>query len=533
MAAVQQYKRPMGLLGALVLVMLVLAGSTSALAVDTTQGPFAGHQVVRVYGDARASPLRDFMLSNHIDMWSDLAPSRTQVDLRVSPNQAAQLQALGMRSEVLIPDLAAIYAASTEPAPLSSAAAPSHRQLQDTGALGSLRISAAIDSSYLSYDKVKAYLSNLAAAAAPGTVTLESVGKTYEGRDIPAVRISRPKSLATIAKMAVITLGGVHAREWVGPAAVLAGIHDLATAASTDPTTASSPLSTLLDAFDFVFVPVANPDGYVFTFGDPANRLWRKNRQPTKAKNLACIGIDINRNFPTNWAPAAARNASNPDSECAETYPGDSAAQALEVQSLTAYMTKLATTIGIAAVYDLHAYSQLFMYPYGSTCATRAPNAAAMQAAAASGVASMPSGGSGWQVGQICQTIYEAAGSSVDWAYGGASGVHTPFAFAVEMSPAQADVKVGFLVPPAGLATVVKETMAGWTTSLQSIRTAFSTGTVVQLDGTKWSAETMAKAAPAGTSNASGLVGSSAASTQRALWSGGLCIAVAILGAVF
>lgn len=49
----------------------------------------------------------------------------------------------------------------------------------------------------------------------------------------------------------------------------------------------------ILDAVEFVVIPVANPDGYVYTF--QTDRQWNKNRQTTS--NPACPGVDVNANF--------------------------------------------------------------------------------------------------------------------------------------------------------------------------------------------------------------------------------------------
>ena len=50
------------------------------------------------------------------------------------------------------------------------------------------------------------------------------------------------------------------------------------------------------------FVPVANPDGYDFTFTD-GNRLWRKNLRDNNGDGeiTAGDGVDLNRNFADKW----------------------------------------------------------------------------------------------------------------------------------------------------------------------------------------------------------------------------------------
>lgn len=49
----------------------------------------------------------------------------------------------------------------------------------------------------------------------------------------------------------------------------------------------------ILDRVDLVFLAVANPDGYIFSFTS-GNRNWNKNR---RAVGSGCIGVDLNRNF--------------------------------------------------------------------------------------------------------------------------------------------------------------------------------------------------------------------------------------------
>lgn len=64
-----------------------------------------------------------------------------------------------------------------------------------------------------------------------------------------------------------------------------------------------------MEKFNWVFIPVLNPDGYVYTWKNNKTRMWRKNRSHTpsqlslfnKTGNQLCIGTDINRNFDLKW----------------------------------------------------------------------------------------------------------------------------------------------------------------------------------------------------------------------------------------
>lgn len=61
--------------------------------------------------------------------------------------------------------------------------------------------------------------------------------------------------------------------------------------------------------FDWVIIPLLNPDGYAYSWKNNETRMWRKNRSFTpeqlkkfnETNNPLCIGVDINRNFNKHW----------------------------------------------------------------------------------------------------------------------------------------------------------------------------------------------------------------------------------------
>ena len=62
-------------------------------------------------------------------------------------------------------------------------------------------------------------------------------------------------------------------------------------------------VTDLVKKTEMWFVPVANPDGYDWTF-EPGQRLWRKNLADNDGNGLITPGdgVDPNRNYPTKWA---------------------------------------------------------------------------------------------------------------------------------------------------------------------------------------------------------------------------------------
>lgn len=83
----------------------------------------------------------------------------------------------------------------------------------------------------------------------PDMMSLEIVGRTQKGRDIPMVRISRP---GQADKLRVLYLGSVHGNEHGGTEGLLYFM---------DRMTHNDTLSRLLDKIDFYIMPMVNIDG--------------------------------------------------------------------------------------------------------------------------------------------------------------------------------------------------------------------------------------------------------------------------------
>ena len=66
---------------------------------------------------------------------------------------------------------------------------------------------------FMRYEEIQAYLSQLAADH-PDIATVDTIGDTYEGRQISIIRIS---SGGDGTKPIILIDGGIHAREWIAP----------------------------------------------------------------------------------------------------------------------------------------------------------------------------------------------------------------------------------------------------------------------------------------------------------------------------
>ena len=62
-------------------------------------------------------------------------------------------------------------------------------------------------------------------------------------------------------------------------------------------------VTSLLNRYNFYFIPVMNPDGYAYSWEQ--DRFWRKSRNVNSLTN--CIGTDLNRNYDAHWGGTCTR----------------------------------------------------------------------------------------------------------------------------------------------------------------------------------------------------------------------------------
>ena len=111
-------------------------------------------------------------------------------------------------------------------------------------------------------------------------------------------------------------------------------------------------------------MPVANPDGYDFTF-EPGHRLWRKNLRDNDGDGVitAGDGVDLNRNFPTKWGYD---NEGSSPSFGSETYRGTGPASEPETQALDGLLDR----VGFEFLINYHSAAELLLYGIGWQVAT-------------------------------------------------------------------------------------------------------------------------------------------------------------------
>ncbi|KAI3318222.1 hypothetical protein HD806DRAFT_322328 [Xylariaceae sp. AK1471] len=304
-----------------------------------------------------------------LDVW-DFA--NNHVDIRLPSRRVRYLtralpSSLQENHSILIPDLARVAAATY----------PSHRSLTDPHQLygrgtaltndGLPKKRDVIDvffQDYQPYSVMVAWMRLIDSMfRGRGLVQMISIGKSYEGRDIPALRVSmRPsEDIPGRPREVVLVTGGIHAREWIATSSVNYVAWSFIQSIDKDPM-----INKILERFDLVFVPVLNPDGYEYTW--EVDRLWRKSRQRTKMSY--CQGFDLDHSFSYQWD-----SAEHQTEPCSESYGGDEPFQAVEAAQLADW-AKNETDNGSKFVgyLDLHSYSQQVLVPYSFSCIVDPPN---------------------------------------------------------------------------------------------------------------------------------------------------------------
>lgn len=200
---------------------------------------------------------------------------------------------------------------------------------------------------YRSFDDpvrgVRVFLDSL--ALANPSVHLDTLGFTYESRPILVAKIGSPDD--SEARPNVLFLATYHAREWAATEMALRLLLHLSRA-NPDPR-----VDSLVRRRDIWIIPVANPDGYQYTFS--TDRLWRKNRRPIDGRS---VGVDLNRNHSSHWGYDDSGSSPDPASE---VYRGTAPASEEETRAIEAFHAAHPPVLSVS----YHTYTGLILWPPG------------------------------------------------------------------------------------------------------------------------------------------------------------------------
>ncbi|MGH4033903.1 M14 family metallopeptidase [Actinomycetota bacterium Odt1-20B] len=285
------------------------------------------------------------------------------------------------------------------------------------------------DSKYHNYAEAMAEI-NQRIQQYPNLMSKRVIGKSYEGRDIIAVKIS--DNVATDEnEPEVLFTHHQHAREHLTVEMALYLMRELGAGYATD-----ARVKKMLDEREIWIVPDVNPDGGEYDIATGRYRSWRLNRQPNPG---GATGTDLNRNWNYKWA-CCGGSSNTPGSE---TYHGKAGESAPEVKVVADFVRS--RIVGgkqqIKAGIDFHTYSELVLWPYGYTYNDTAPGLTQDDRDAHAAVGKKMAASNGYTPEQSSD-LYITDGTIDDWLWGN----QKIFSYTFEMYPTSSGA--GGFYPP-------------------------------------------------------------------------------------
>jgi len=338
---------------------------------------YARNMIVRVY------------VSNYEQLRSHINFKYTNIDIAgASPNKWYDLVvpdedypvvlASGLRNEIIVEDLA--------------------KQKQDV----------LLYNRYISLDSINIYIRNFTLNY-PNICVLDSLGRSYENRQMYGIKISDNPNLSEPSEPGVFFCGLHHSREWATYVTCLSIADSFLRAYSTSPE-----IQNLVNNHEIWIFPAINPDGYYYDY--PGQLSWRKNREPFGGS----IGTDLNRNY--NGACngdrfglwGALTSGSNSDHNPSSLiFMGRWGMSSPEITNVR----KFFMTHNINTSLSFHSYSELVLWPWGYQAISTPDNTIFTRVGTR--MASMiQKVGSGTYTPQQATTLYPVSSGCDDWIYG-------------------------------------------------------------------------------------------------------------------
>jgi carboxypeptidase T len=273
---------------------------------------------------------------------------------------------------------------------------------------------------YHSYTELAADIATVAAAHRD-IVSVFSIGKSYQGRELWAAKVSDHVTVDE-PEPEVLFDGGTHADEHMGVEMTLRIFHWLVDGYGHD-----ARITNIVNTREIWIVFLVNPDGAEYDIAGGRFHGWRKNRQPTPGSSS--IGTDLNRNFGYRWGGGGGHTSPYPS---AATYRGPSAFSAPETRAMRDFLASRVVDgrQQIRAAITFHENGRLVMWPYGYT-RTDVPSDMTVQDHAAFVALGRRMAATNGYTAEQASDLYVDSGTTRDWEY----GTYRIFAFTFELSP--------------------------------------------------------------------------------------------------
>jgi len=267
------------------------------------------------------------------------------------------------------------------------------------------------DSAYHNYAETEAELKAIAASA-PELASVFSIGQSWQGRAISALRLNTTaKGTQASKKPGAVFMGTHHAREHIStevPLLIAKWIVENRNRAD---------VKKLLEDRDVYFIPIVNPDGAEY---DIATGKYRWQRKNMRKNSDGSVGVDLNRNYDFRFGGPGASD--DPDSD---TYHGPSAFSEPESKAVKAFFEARSN---LKTFISYHSFSELVLYPWGGA---DEPISDQRALKAYKAMAEKMAGWTGYTA-QQSSDLYVATGDTCDWSW----EKRKVFSFTIELTPA-------------------------------------------------------------------------------------------------
>ena len=258
----------------------------------------------------------------------------------------------------------------------------------DIDVMNTKGVSASPDEEYKNPKEIQELLENFNAKY-PQLTKLVSIGKSLEGRDIWAIKITEEAHLDDPSKPVVLFNSMHHAREIMTPEISIDIIEYLLENSSSN-----SEVKEWLATTVIWVMPMFNVDGNNKMWND--DKYWRKNTRNG-------YGVDLNRNYPSGWGSC---NGSS-GSMSSQTYRGPEPASEPETLAMMNFIENTRPVFDIS----YHSYSELVIYPYGCEDQRTQTKEVVEKIGKHIGKAVDYKAGTAWEL------LYNADGGDIDWMY--------------------------------------------------------------------------------------------------------------------
>ncbi|MEO3976037.1 M14 family metallopeptidase [Streptomyces sp. CAU 1734] len=262
------------------------------------------------------------------------------------------------------------------------------------------------DSRYHNYAEMTAAI-NQRVAANPSIMSRQVIGRSHQGREIVAIKVS--DNVGTDEnEPEVLFTAHQHAREHLTVEMALYLLREFAEDYGTD-----QRITNAVNGREIWIIPDVNPDGGEYDIATGTYRSWRKNRQPNTGSTA--VGTDLNRNWNYRWGCCGGSSGTT----SSETYRGRAAESAPEVKVVADFVR--GRVVGgvqqIRTGIDFHTYSELVLWPFGYTTADTAPGMTQDDRNAFAAVGQRMAASNGYTAEQASD-LYITDGSIDDWLWG-------------------------------------------------------------------------------------------------------------------